>query len=308
MDKIYDVMIVGGGPAGIAAGIYGARKRVKTLFLTFDFGGQSTVSSSVENWIGVISITGSELGQRMKAHLEHYRGEFLDIVDRVKVTKIERTAGGFKAIAQNGQTFEAKTALITTGSKRRKLTVPGAAEFEGKGIVYCASCDAPLFDGQDVAVIGGGNAGFGTASQLTAYAKHITVIEQGRTFRAEQITVDKLLQDPKVSGMTGVEITGVKGEKFVTGLAYRDQTGDHELPVGGIFVEIGNVPNAEAVSGLLALNPAGAIITDPRTQRTSVEGVWAAGDCTDSLYHQNNIAAGDGVVAMEDIYNYLSKQ
>lgn len=306
---MYDVMIIGGGPAGISAGIYSARKRLKTAFLTYDFGGQSTASSSVENWIGIVSIPGSELGKKLKEHLENYRGEFLDIVDRVKIAKVEKTAAGFKAVTETGQEYEAKTVLIATGSKRRKLTVPGAAEYEGKGIVYCASCDAPLFEGMDVAVVGGGNAGFETASQLTAYAKSVTIIEQGANFRAEAISVDKLLQHPKIKGLTGATITAVKGEKFVTGLSYKDSAGtDQELPVQGIFVEIGNMPESTAVKDLVETNQAEAIVVDPRTQSTSVPGIWAAGDCTDSLYHQNNIAAGAGVVALEDIYNYLMKK
>lgn len=304
---MYDVLIIGGGPAGISAGIYSARKRLKTLFLTFELGGQSTVSTTVENWIGIPSIGGAELGRQMRKHLESYRGQYLDIIERVKVIKVEKTAGGFKTVANNGQEYESKTILVATGSGRRKLTVPGAAEFEGKGIVYCASCDAPLFDGLAVAVIGGGNAGFSTAGQLLAYAKSVTLLHHNPEFKAEKITVDKVLLDSKMTALTNAEITKVIGDKFVSGLTYLDKTSGEtrELLVRGIFVEIGHQPEATAVKDLVALNEAGAIIVDPRTQATNVEGIWAAGDCTDTLYHQNNIAAGQGVVALENIYNFL---
>jgi alkyl hydroperoxide reductase subunit F len=309
MEQMYDVLIVGGGPAGISGGVYAARKRLKTLFLTYDFGGQSTASSTVENWIGILSITGPDLGKLLKRHLDNYRGDFLEVVDRVKVAKIEKIDNGFKAITEDGREFTGKTVLLATGSKRRKLSVPGAAEYEGKGIVYCASCDAPLFEGMDVAVIGGGNAGFETASQLLPYAKSITILDQLPNFRAEAITMEKLLKDPKVTGITGVTITGVQGDKFVTGLSYRSAAGEEKiLPVKGIFVEIGNVPESTAVQKLAEITPGSAIKIDPRTQRTTFEGIWAAGDCTDSLYHQNNIAAGAGVIALEDIYNYLLKK
>ena len=179
---IYDVIIIGGGPAGVSAGIYAARKHLKTILLTGEFGGQSIVSPTIENWIGEISISGQDLAKKMQAHLEHYRGEFLEIVERARVNGVEKTTEGFKVIAENGQTHEGKIVLICTGSHRRKLAVPGAKEYEQKGITYCATCDAPMFAGQDVAVIGGGNAGFGTASQLLLYAKSVTIIEQAPAF------------------------------------------------------------------------------------------------------------------------------
>lgn len=306
---IYDVIIIGGGPAGVAAGIYAARKHLKTILLTGEFGGQSIVSPTIENWIGEISISGQDLAQKMQAHLEHQRGEFLEIVERAKVSKVEKTTDGFKVIAEDGQSYGGKTVLVCTGSHRRKLTVPGAKEYEQKGITYCATCDAPLFAGQDVAVIGGGNAGFGTASQLILYAKSVTIIEQTPVFCAEKITVAKILADPKVTSLVNVKLLEIKGDKFVNSLTYQDADGQtHELPVTGIFVEIGHEPETAIVQGLVETNKTGAIVADPRTGRTSVEGIWAAGDNTDMPYHQNNIAVSQGIIALEDIYNYLLKK
>ncbi len=306
---IHDLIIVGGGPAGVAAGVYAARKRLKTLFLTNEFGGQSAVSPSIENWIGTISISGENLAKQLREHLENYRGENLEIIEKIWVTKIEKTGEHFTVTDSKEKTYEGRTILITTGSSRRKLTVPGAQEYEHKGITYCATCDAPLFEGMDVAVIGGGNAGFETAGQLLSYATSVTLLHKNAEFKADKITVNKVLENPKMKAIPNAIITEVTGDKFVTGLTYEDKVSGekHTLSVQGIFAEIGHMPATDFVKDLVQTNEFGAIIIDPRTQKTSMEGIWAAGDCTDRLYHQNNIAAGDGTVALEDIYSYLLK-
>jgi alkyl hydroperoxide reductase subunit AhpF len=208
---------------------------------------------------------------------------------------------------EKGTTFEARAVLVSTGSRRRKLAVPGADTYDGKGIVYCASCDGPLFQGLDVAVIGGGNAGFETAAQLTEYATSVTLFERNEKFKADPITVEKVLAHPNMKALTGVEILGIHGEKTVTGISYKEgKAGEStRLPVGGVFVEIGQIPNTEFIKDLVKVNEFGCIVIDPRTQQTSLSGIWAAGDNTDVLYHQNNIAAGDAVRAIEDIYRHL---
>lgn len=304
---IYDLIIIGGGPAGASAGVYAARKQLRSLLVTYDFGGQSSVSEEIQNWIGTIAISGTDLAKSLEEHVRHYAGDILDIKTGVKIEKIEKAGDNFLVIDSKGDKYESKTVLLTVGSNRRKLDVPGAQEFDQKGLTYCASCDGPLFAGQDVAVIGGGNAGFETAAQLLAYAKSVTLLHHRDSFKADEVTVEKLLQNPKFKVIKNATTKEVRGEKFVTGLVYTDKTTgeDHELPVTGIFVEIGFIPNTKMVDGLVELNNQGAIVTDPRTQETSVPGVWAAGDSTDSLYHQNNIAAGDAVKALEDIYNHL---
>ncbi len=301
---MYDLAIIGGGPAGVAAGVYAARKRLKTIFITEFFGGQSTESSGVENWIGTKKISGLDFGKALEEHLRSYTGDSVEVKVGVRVTDISKSEGGFK-VATADNFYTAKTVLITTGSTRKKLDIPGAKEFENKGITYCASCDGPLFANQDVAVIGGGNAAFETAAQLLAYAKSVTLINRSEKFRADEITVQKVLSHPNMKAVKNVVLKEIKGNKFANSLVYEEGGVEKEIPVTGVFVEIGLVPTTDFVKELIPLNKYGQIPVDPRTQRTEVDGIWAAGDSTDGLYHQNNIAAGDAIKALENIYLYL---
>jgi alkyl hydroperoxide reductase subunit F len=305
-----DLLIIGGGPAGVAAGVYAARKQLKTVLIAEEFGGQSTVSEGVENWIGTVKVPGIELGKQLKAHLDAYKGGVVETIEGDRVEKLEKAAdGSFAAVTKKGATLTARSVLIASGAGRRKLQVPGAAEFEHKGLTYCASCDGPLFGGADVAVIGGGNAGFESALQLLAYANSVTLLNRSAEFKADPITVEKARAHPKMTILTGYEPAEVKGEKFVTGLVVKSvENGElKELPVTGVFVEIGVIPNTDFAKDLVSLDTFNRVITDPKNQHTSVDGVWAAGDCTDELYHQNNIAAGDAVKALEDIYLWVKK-
>lgn len=305
---MYDVAIIGGGPAGCAGGVYAARKKLSAVLLTEEFGGQSVVSPDIQNWIGTPHIAGEDLAKSLEAHVREYADDGLTIVTGVRVVHVSKQGDHFVVTDSTDTTHEAKTVLIATGGKRRRLTVPGADEFEHKGLTYCASCDGPLFAGQDVAVVGGGNAGFETAAQLLAYAKSVTLLHRSPEFKADAITVEKVLQHPNMTGLTKAEPTAILGDKFVTGMTYRDTAsgGEKELAVTGIFVEIGMVPSTEFAKDLVALDRIGRIVTNAKNQQTSIPGVWAAGDCTDELYHQNNIAAGDGVKALEDIYVHLN--
>ena len=307
MNTIYDLAIIGGGPAGSAAGVYASRKQLKTIFITDEWGGQSVVSTEIQNWIGTIAISGEDLAKSLKAHLEHYAGDVIDIVSGDKVKNIEKENGTFLITTQSEKKYTAKAVLVATGATRRCLDVPGADIFENKGLTYCASCDGPLFTGMDVAVIGGGNAGFETASQLLAYTKSVTLLTRGATFRADPITVEKVLQDPKMSAIKNADIKEIKGDKFVSSLCYADKENgkEQELSVSGIFVEIGLIPATHFVENLVKLDDVKRIVVNPKNQQTSLERIWAAGDCTDELYHQNNIAAGDAVKAIEDIYLHL---
>ncbi|MBP6925613.1 MAG: FAD-dependent oxidoreductase [Candidatus Pacebacteria bacterium] len=302
----YELIIIGAGPAGTAAGVYAARKQLKTLLIAQEFGGQSIVSETIYNWIGSPEIGGGELAESFKKHLEYYQGEFLKLEMGTLVTTIEQNGDGFTVTTGRGDSFTTQAILIATGSGRRKLTVPGADTFDNKGVVYCASCDGPLFSGQDVAVIGGGNAGFESASQLAQYCKSVTILQRSDVYKAEQVTVEKILARPNVTGILNADITEVLGDKFVSGLTYKDEKGDiQKLDVTGIFVEIGQIPNTAFAENIVELDEFKRITIDPWTQRSSTPGIWVAGDCSDVLYHQNNIAAGDGVRALEDIYNYL---
>lgn len=302
----YDLAIIGGGPAGVAAGVYAARKKLKTVFITKDFESQSTVSENIQNWIGTPSISGTDLAKSFRTHLETYKSDVLDIELNHWANSITKTPEGF-SITTDKDTFTAKTILLTVGSVRRKLEVPGAAEFDNKGLTYCASCDGPLFDSQDVAVIGGGNAAFETSLQLLAYCKSVTLLNRTHTFRADPVTVERTLKHENMKAIPDTEILEITGDKFVNGIKYKNKSSGEEvhLPVAGIFVEIGLIPNTDFTKGLVEMDSYGHIKTDHRTQRTSQDGIWAAGDCTDGLYHQNNIAAGDAVKALEDIYLYL---
>jgi len=300
---MYDLIIIGGGPAGVSAGVYASRKQLKTLFITSDWGGQSTVSPDIHNWIGTPSISGAKLAADLEEHLRAYAGECVDILEKEHVTGIEKADDLFTVSVARGDSVQAKAVLVATGSKRRRLTVPGADELEHKGVTYCASCDGPIFAGQDVAVIGGGNAAFETAAQLLAYAKTVTLLNRGDSYRADPITVDKVLAHPNMTGITNATLTGVQGEKFVSSLSFTDvNKTEQTLPVTGIFVEIGMIPNTDFVSEVVTLDNYKRIEIDPWTQQTGTPGVWAAGDCTNIKYHQNNISAGDGVKALEDIY------
>ena len=302
----YDLIIIGGGPAGVAAGVYAARKKLKTLLITESFGGQSTDSGGIENWIGTKNITGADFGNMLEDHLRLYANDAVEIVQGDKVTKVNKFDKGFEVQTEKGKEYQAKTVLVSTGSTRRKLEVPGVKEFENKGISYCASCDGPLFSGQDVAVIGGGNAAFETAAQLFAYTNSVTLVHRSDNFKADEITVEKVLSNPKMKAVKNAVIKENKGDKFVNAMIYHSEGIDHELKISGIFVEIGLIPTTWFVEGLVDMNDYKQIKVDPKTQRTSVEGIWAAGDSTDGLYHQNNIAAGDAVKALEDIYLHIN--
>ena len=302
---MYDLAIIGGGPAGVAAGVYASRKRLKTVFITKDFGGQSAVSEEIQNWIGTPKISGIELAANLKKHLESYAGDIVDIKEGEVCESIEKKGAAF-VLRTNAAEYSVRAILITAGSHRRKLEVPGADVFENKGITYCASCDGPLFADQDVAIIGGGNAAFDSAAQLLAYCKSVTIVNRSDEFRADPATVKKVLSNPKMHALTNAALVKIDGTKFVKSLTYKNQDGEEkELAVTGIFVEIGSVPSTDFLKGQVDLNQYGMIVTDPKTQKTSCEGIWAAGDVTDGLYHQNNIAAGDAVKALEDIYLHL---
>lgn len=305
---MHDLIIIGGGPAGVSAGVYAARKRLKTLLITKEWGGQSIVSSEIQNWIGTPTISGNQLAADLKNHLESYAGDVLSIKSGSNTTSVEKMLdGSFNVTLEDGSVESSKTILIASGSSRRKLDVEGADIFEHKGLTYCASCDGPLFSGQDVVVIGGGNAGFESAAQLLAYCKSVTMIHHSDQFKADAITVEKVLAHPNMKVFTNSHPTKVVGEKFVNGIEYKNATGETvSLPVGGIFVEIGMIPNTDYAKNVLTLDQYNRIEIDPWTQKTTTPGIWAAGDCTNIKYHQNNIASGDAVRALEDVYVHLS--
>lgn len=308
---MYDLIIIGAGPAGTAAGVYAARKKLKTLLITEEFGGQSVVSETIYNWIGTPEISGDELAESFKKHLKYYEdNEVFTIKEGINVEGIDKNDGEettFTVTDSKGTTYDTRTILIVSGSSRKKLPAIGADRLEHKGLTYCASCDGPLFTDMDVVVIGGGNAGFESAAQLLAYCKSVTLLHRGDEYKADPITVQKVLSHPNMKGVLNANTLEVTGDNFVDGVIYEDiKTKERTtLPVKGVFVEIGQIPNSKIAVDLVELNAHKNITVDPYTQRTSQEGIWAAGDVTDVRYHQNNISAGDAVKALENIYQYL---
>jgi len=304
----YDLIIIGGGPGGVAAGVYAARKKIKTLFITDSFGGQSLVSADVQNWIGTKSVSGFDLGQMMEEHLRAQ--EEIEIVFPDLVTAVEKLpSGNFNVTTEDGKHFETKFLFIASGSRRRKLGVPGEKELDGKGVAYCSTCDAPLFNGKEVAVVGGGNAGLEAVVDLLPYASKIYLLEFSDRLKGDPITQEKIKASPKVQIMYKTQSLAVLGDKFVSGIKYKnlESNVEKELSVGGVFVEIGAIPNKEFLSTLVETNKFGEIVIDHKTQQTSDPGIWAAGDVTDVLYKQNNISSGDAVKAVLNIYERIIK-
>lgn len=306
-NKLYDLIIIGGGPAGCSAAIYAARKKLSTLLILKEWGGQSIVSEDIQNWIGTPHISGADLANNLKLHVLEYKSDVLDILENELVQDITKSENNniFNIKTENNN-YNSRSVLISTGSSRRKLDITNADIFEHKGLTYCASCDGPIFSGQDVIVIGGGNAGFETAAQLTAYCKNVYLLNRSNTVRADEITVNKLLSKNNFTLIKNAIPTEIVGNKFVSGIKYKDKDNNIiEMSVSGIFIEIGQIPATAFVKNICEIDEIGKIKIDPWTQRTNTLGVWAAGDCTNIIYHQNNIASGDAVKAIEDIYQYV---
>lgn len=319
LDKpdLFDVIIIGGGPAGIAAAVYCARKKLKTLMLTDSFGGQSIISDDIRNWIGNVSLSGLELANKLEAHVKAYPGEItiktsekaID-VKSIKCQEQERICD-FEVKTDKGTIYASKVIIIASGARRRKMGIPGEDKFEGKGVAYCSTCDAPIFVGKTVAVIGGGNAGLEAAEDLFKYASEVYIFESGDGLKADVLTQEEVKKNAKLKGiMLNVQALEVIGDKFVTGIKYKNRVTNEEkiLEVGGIFVEIGSIPNSEMVKNLVQLDEHGQVMVNFQHARTSHPGVFAAGDVTNDPYKQNNISVGDGVRAALSAYAYLQNR
>ncbi len=305
---VYDVVIVGGGPGGVSAAIYASRKQLKTLMITESIGGQSSVSASVENWIGTISIPGWELAQSLEKHLRAQEG--IEIRIGELVTGIEEQSGRFTVQGSSGEKYHTKTIIIASGGRHRSLDVPGEEKFRGKGVVYCSTCDAPFFRGKKVVVVGGGNSGLEAVEDLLPYAREIVLMVRSGELKGDAITREKILADSRVSVIYFGLTKEILGESVVTGLRYKDVQTEEEksIEADGVFVEIGMIPNTDFFGGLIEKNERGEVVLNHRTKATSRLGIFATGDVTDAPYKQNNISAGDGVVAALSAYDYLRKQ
>lgn len=304
--NFYDLIIIGGGPAGITAGIYAARQKLKTLLITKDFGGQvARKAVPIENYPGFKEISGLELIQRLKGHLEKFK---IDI-ETDAVIKIEKIDENFRILTVNQKQFEAKAVIIASGADPRPLKVPGEKEFIGRGVSYCVTCDGSLFKNKIVAVIGGGNSGFESAIALSRWAKKIYILEYGGEVKADVENQEMAKKTGKVEIIKNATLKEIRGDKFVNSIVYEDRkTGEEKtLKVEGVFVEIGLQPASAFANNLVEFNERCEIKVDFETFQTKTPGLFAAGDVNIGKYKQIITACGEGAKAALAAYEYLKK-
>lgn len=301
----YDLIIIGGSAAGITAGIYASRRRLKFLIITRDFGGEVITSGVIENWPGIENIDGFDLAKQFKAHLDSYKPE---IVER-PVTEIKKQAdGSFAVKTDDAKEFFAKSVIVATGVHPKELNIPGEKEYRLKGVSYCTTCDGPLFAGKTVAVIGGGNSALESALMLADLCPKVYLINKNPKFKGEAILVEKAQANPKIEVIYEALTSEIVGNGTVaTGLKYKDKQGaEHELKMDGAFVHIGQLPNSGIVPAEVEKDKFGYISVDANCQ-TTVPGIFAAGDVTNVPFHQIVIAAGQGCTATLAVVQYLNR-
>lgn len=299
---MHDIVIIGGGPAGMTAAIYAARKRLSLIMVSPDIGGQATWAVEVENYLGYTMITGIDLALKFEAHVKEFDVPLIDS----KVNAIEIRDKTFLTKLENGQEFESRTVLVASGRSARNLGVLGEETYKGKGVAYCATCDAPLYSGEDVAVVGGGNAGLSAAVQLLSIARQVYIIEAMPKLNGDQCFQERINQASNVRVMTNTEVKDIVGNKLVEGIDVRDMSSGKEerIPVTGVFIEIGSLPNTDFLPANVMLNKYREIEVDS-ANRTNIPGLFAAGDVTNVPHKQIIIAAGEGAKAMLTAYDYL---
>ena len=303
---MYDLIIIGGGPAGITAGIYAARKKLKTLVLTKDFVGQTGKAWEVENYPGFEEISGFDLIQKFKKHLKKFE---IEISEGEEAREIKKNGDGFEITTRLNKNYSAKSVIICSGRDPRPLEAKGEKEFIGKGISYCVTCDGPIFAGKTVAVIGGGNAGFETAFELLLYCPKIYLLEAGLKPKADEINLEKAEKSGKIEVITNASVVEIKGGTLVDSIVWQNKTTQelNTLKVEGIFIEIGSLPATSFVKDLVDFDEKDQIKTDHDTCETRTPGLFAAGDVTDVKYKQIIIACGEGAKAALSAYEYLQK-
>lgn len=303
----YDVLIIGGGPAGAAAAVYAARKGIRTGIAAERFGGQVNDTLGIENYISVSATDGPKFAAALEGHVKDYEVDIHNLQRAEELTPAAVPGGLVEVRLANGATLKGKTVILTTGARWRNVGVPGEAEYKNKGVAYCPHCDGPLFKGKPVAVIGGGNSGVEAAIDLAGLVKHVTLLEFAAELRADAVLVNKLRSLPNVSIVTNAQTTEFTGkEGKLDGLNYTDRVSGEarRVEVDGCFVQIGLVPNTEWLRGTVELTRHGEIIVDAKGA-TSVPGVFAAGDVTTVPFKQIVIAAGDGAKAALGAFDYL---
>lgn len=303
--ETFDVLVIGGGPAGASSAIYAARKGIKTGMVVETFGGQVLETLGIENVIGTPYVEGPQLMRQVEDHVKQYD---VDIMKGQRAKSIQKN-GLIEVELENGAQLKAKTAILSTGARWRAINVPGEKEFKNKGIAYCPHCDGPLFKDKEVVVIGGGNSGIEAAIDLAGLAKHIYVLEFLPELKADQVLQDKLYSLSNVTVITNAATKEITGSSHVEALTYTDRVTneEHTLNVEGVFILIGLMPNTEWLSGTVELSDRGEILVD-KHGATNVDGIFAAGDCTDSAYKQIIISMGSGATAALGAFDYLIRQ
>ena len=303
----FEVLVVGGGPAGAAAAIYAARKGIRTGVAAERFGGQVLDTMDIENFISVSRTEGPKLAAQLEAHVKDYDVEIMNLQKAAKLIPATNEGGYHQVVLENGASLKGRTVILSTGARWRQMGVPGEEEYRNKGVAYCPHCDGPLFKGKRVAVIGGGNSGVEAAIDLAGIVAHVTLIEFDSQLRADAVLQRKLASLPNVRIITSALTTKVDGDGArVTDLSYKDRNSgeEHDVELEGIFVQIGLVPNTEWLKDAIALSPRGEIEIDARGE-TSQPGIFAAGDCTTVPYKQIVIAMGAGSTAALSAFDYL---
>lgn len=303
---MYDLIIIGGGPAAVSAGIYAARKKMKTLLIAKSWGGQAALAPLVENYAGVEPISGAKLVERMVGQLKKNEIEIKEGLGVKNVLLVDK--GLTVEVETEDGSEQGRALIIATGRTPKRLGLPNEEKFIGKGIVFCATCDAPMFKDKEVAVIGGGNSAANTALEAAVYASKVYLLARS-VLRADEVLQERLEKSDKIEIMTGATVQEIKGDKFVSGLVYQDAASEEmkEILVEGIFVAIGSIPNSSLVKNVVELNEWGEIKIDARNA-TSRPNIFAAGDVSGVLYKQMIIAAGEGAKAALSAYKYISNK
>ena len=303
-NKLYDVTVVGSGPAAVSAAIYAARKGLNVAMIGVKIGGQVLDTNEIENIIGTKSTTGAKFAESLEAHLKDNEVAFKEghVVKEIKEDGKDKVL-----VTDDGKSYKTKTIVLATGAKPRALNIPGEAEYVGKGVHYCSTCDGPFYKGLNVAVVGGGNSGVEAALDMSGIANHVTLIEFMPELKADKVLQDKLTERDNIDVILNTATTSVQGSEFVESINYknRDENEEKTLKVDGMFVEVGLAPSSELLKGIAELNRAGEVVINPENNSTSVKGIFAAGDVTNIKQKQIIIAMGEGAKAALGAFNYL---
>ena len=302
-DVSYDLIILGGGPAAMSAAVYAARKMMNLAIITKDFGGQVRETSEIENWLGFQSINAKDLADSFKEHVKSFD---IAVSLGTAITEVNKEADTFKVRTDSGTVYSSRALILATGKRHRPLNVPGEKELVGRGVAYCATCDAPFFKGKKVVVAGGGNSAFTTAVDLLKVEAEVVLVNFIKGWQADEALQKRVKQIGKASLLDYHQVVRIEGKDRVTGVVVKNRENDKEkkLDANGVFVEIGLLPNNESVKDLVELNEQGEVIVDCSC-KTSVQGLFGAGDVTTVPHKQIVIAAGEGAKAALSAYNYL---